>query len=96
VETETRRVFGDADRVRLSDAAARDFGAEPGVLAAYLYGSAARRTAARDLDVAVLFDGDVPVVSLERLAVALAHEGAPHGPAIDLRPLNGGGAPFSR
>jgi predicted nucleotidyltransferase len=83
-----RRVLGPADRRHLTDAAVRIFGAEPGVIAVYLYGSAARGEPARDLDVAVLFAGDVDVRSLERLAAALAHEGAPHGPEIDLRPLN--------
>jgi predicted nucleotidyltransferase len=91
---ETRRVFGPADRQRLIDAAARLFSGEPDVTAVYLYGSAARGEPARDLDVAVLFSRKVDLRSLERFASVLAHEGAPHGPEVDLRALNGAAPRF--
>lgn len=78
----------------MTDAAAHVFDAEPNVIAAYLYGSAARGEPARDLDVAVLFAGQADARSLERLAAMLARAGAPHGPEIDLRPLNGAGPRF--
>jgi predicted nucleotidyltransferase len=54
----------------------------------YLYGSAARGAEARDLDIAVLFREPFEPRDLERLAASLQARGAPHGPEIDLRPLN--------
>jgi predicted nucleotidyltransferase len=58
------------------------------VLAAYLYGSAARGEPAADLDVAVLFRGvGADARELERLATQLQVEGAPDGPDLDVRPL---------
>jgi predicted nucleotidyltransferase len=75
---------------RLECAAEQVFGAERDVVAVYLYGSAARAEPARDLDIAVLFRSapSAPAV-LERMAADLQRHGAPHGPEIDLRPLNG-------
>jgi predicted nucleotidyltransferase len=87
-------MFEEGDRQRLRDAAALVLAAEPDVLAAYLYGSAARGEPARDLDVAIVFKRDVDVRSLERLGSALAQAGAPRGPEIDLRPLNGAAPRF--
>lgn len=65
------------------------FGAQPDVLAVYLYGSAARGAPARDLDIAVLFDRPPDARILEPLARELQAQGAPGGPEIDLRPMNG-------
>ena len=83
-----RRLLSQAEHSQLAAAAARVFAAEPSVIAAYLYGSAARGEPARDLDVAVLFDAKVDPRVLEPLAAALQAAGAPSGPEIDLRPLN--------
>lgn len=84
-----RRQFGPDDIRRLKDAAERVLGERPDVVAAYLYGSAARGEPARDLDVALLFHGKVPSArELEHLASELQRMGAPHGPEIDLRAFN--------
>jgi predicted nucleotidyltransferase len=77
-----------ADHDRLLHAAEDVFEAEPAVLAAYLYGSAARGEPAGDLDIAVLVDGPVSPSQLEALAASLQAKGAPAGPPIDLRPLD--------
>ncbi len=78
-----------ADHERLARAAALVFGAEANVLAVYLHGSAARGEAAADLDIAVLFSGPFDALRLQALAARLQAEGAPQGPEIDLRPLDG-------
>jgi predicted nucleotidyltransferase len=83
-----RRRLSDAEFQRLRQAAEQVFGPRSDVLAVYLYGSAARGAAARDLDVAVLFHEPFKPGDLERLAANLQAQGAPHGPEIDLRPLN--------
>lgn len=90
----SRRVLGEPDRRRLAAAADRVFSTDAGVIAAYLYGSAARGEPARDLDVAVLFDGPFDPAVLEPLAASLERAGAPHGPDIDLRALNGSAPRF--
>ena len=89
-----RRPFGEAERRQLVGAAERVFSGQPGVIAAYLYGSAARGGPARDLDVAVLFDEPFDSGILEPLASALERTGAPRGPDVDLRPLNGAAPRF--
>jgi predicted nucleotidyltransferase len=83
-----RQTFDAASRERLVDAAEHVFRAVPEVVAVYLYGSAARGEAARDLDVAVLFDRPFDVRSLEPLAARLQAAGAPRGPEIDLRVMS--------
>lgn len=84
-----RRVLTEDDVQRLRRAAEAVLGRRRDVVAAYLYGSAARGEPAGDLDVAVLFRNDAPAAGeLERMASELQHQGAPHGPEIDLRPLN--------
>jgi predicted nucleotidyltransferase len=80
--------MAEEDRQRLVEAAAHVLSREPDVVAAYLYGSAARGEPAHDLDVAVSFEGRVDPRRLEPLAARLQAEAAPHGPEIDLRPLN--------
>lgn len=77
----------EADHERLAKAAARIFSSEPEVIAVYLYGSAARREPAADLDLAVLADAPIHPRRLEALAGELQGEGAPGGPEIDLRQL---------
>lgn len=82
--------FGPAEIERLGRAAQRVFGERPEVVAAYLYGSAARGEPAADIDIAVLFrDGSPNARELERLAAQLQADGAPRGPEIDLRPVAG-------
>lgn len=92
----TRRwLLAREDHERLADAARRVFASEPELLAAYLYGSAGRGEPAADLDVALLSDGPIrDVRRLEALAARLQAEGAPSGPAIDLRPLWGAAPRF--
>jgi len=89
-----RRVLDEPARRRLSDAAARLFSHHPAIVAAYLYGSAARHEPARDLDVAVLVDGPMEPQRFEMLAAVLEREGAPFGPDVDLRPLTGAAPRF--
>ena len=85
----TRRLIGARARQRLERASQGVLGSHPDVVAVYLYGSAIRGEAARDLDVAVLFRAEPPPPSaLEALAARLQREGAPDGPEIDLRCLN--------
>lgn len=87
--TVERRQFGPDDLRRLKNAAERVLGERPDVVAAYLYGSAARGEPARDLDIALLFRSEVPPArELEHLASELQRMGAPHGPEIDLRVFN--------
>lgn len=84
-----RRLLDPGELARLHAAAVAVLGSQDDVVAAYLYGSAARGEAAADLDIAVLFR-DAPVSGrLEQLAGELQRQGAPDGPEIDLRPLNG-------
>ncbi len=83
----SRRTVGRAELDALGEAARELFGAEPVVVAAYLFGSAARGEAARDVDVGVVTRCPVPSRTLERWASELQARGAPHGPEIDLRPL---------
>jgi predicted nucleotidyltransferase len=92
----TRKLLlGHEDHVRLVNAAVRVLEAEPEILAAYLYGSAARGEPAADLDVALLLKAPTLESSrLEALAARLQAEGAPVGPPIDLRVLWGAGPRF--
>lgn len=86
----SRRLLDATDLQRLKQGAEHVFGARSDVTAVYLYGSAARGESARDLDVAVLFRSEPPPPrELEELAAELQRAGAPHGPEIDLRCLNG-------
>lgn len=84
----------------LSRVAGEVFAAQPAVLAAYLYGSAARGEPAADLDVAVLLVASRDHAScpssavLEAMAGDLQRLGAPRGPEIDLRVLNGAAPRF--
>jgi predicted nucleotidyltransferase len=89
VSTGPRRVVDREAFERLRAAAERILSARPEVVAAYLYGSAARGEPAADLDVALLIDGEVDFRRLEALAALLEAEGAPAGPSIDVRPLGG-------
>jgi predicted nucleotidyltransferase len=83
-----RKLLLDADYQRLARASARVFEPEANVLAAYLYGSAARGEAAADLDLAVLLRSPVEPRRLEELAAELQICGAAEGPEIDLRALD--------
>lgn len=84
-----RRRLSARDLERLREAATTVLQPIPEVVAAYLYGSAARGEPARDLDIAILFRDELPPArDLERMAADLQRLGAPHGPEIDLRPLN--------
>lgn len=86
----TRRwLVDEAGEERLASAARSVFQDEPSVVAVYLYGSAARRQRAVDLDLAVLLDAPFDSARLERFASELQAVGAPSGPPIDLRPLSG-------
>lgn len=78
----------EADHRLLAEASLTLFSRERDVLAAYLYGSAARGEPAVDLDIAVMFGGEIDVRRLEALATELAARGAPRGPEVDLRSLN--------
>lgn len=63
---------------------------DPDIVAAYLYGSAARGEPAADLDVALLVPGSrFGSKRLEALAARLQAEGAPEGPDLDVRLLAG-------
>lgn len=88
------RVLSAADHARLVDGASRILGAVPEVIAVYLYGSAARDEPANDLDVAIVCDGPLTHARLEVLAAALQGDCAPHGPEIDLRPIDGAAPRF--
>lgn len=80
---------------RLAEAASRLCARHPAIVAAYLYGSAARGEPAADLDVALLFDErGVDAAELEALAARLEAEGAPQGPHLDVRPLRGANPRF--
>jgi uncharacterized protein len=75
---------------RLAGAAQRILSRHPDVVAAYLYGSAARGEPAADLDVALLLrDGGMGSRELEELTARLEAEGTPHGPPLDVRVLAG-------
>ncbi|MEO7092734.1 MAG: nucleotidyltransferase domain-containing protein [Polyangiales bacterium] len=92
---EHRRLVDAGLVTELVRVAADVFGPNESVLAVYLYGSAARGEPAADLDVAVLLEGErVPPAQLEAMASDLQRLGAPHGPEIDLRVLNGAGPRF--
>jgi predicted nucleotidyltransferase len=74
----------------LAAVAARLLAADPRIIAAYLYGSAARGEPASDLDIALLTrEESVDVGDLERIAARLQAEAAPSGPDIDVRFLAG-------
>jgi predicted nucleotidyltransferase len=91
----TRRwLLSEADRARLARAADEALRSEPGVVAAYLYGSAARGENAVDLDIALMLDAPLAPDRIEELASTLQVTGAPSGPLIDLRPLMGAGPRF--
>jgi predicted nucleotidyltransferase len=66
----------------------------PEVIAAYLFGSAARGEPAGDLDVALAVLAPPSTARLETLAANLQAEGAPNGPMVDLRPLWGSAPRF--
>jgi predicted nucleotidyltransferase len=92
---EQRRIVDESDFQRLEEAAREVFAPEPMVVAAWVYGSAARGEPAADLDVAVLLHGGaLGHARLEALAAKLQQRGAPHGPEIDLRPLDGAAPRF--
>jgi predicted nucleotidyltransferase len=92
---EQRKVVGASGFERLEGAAREVFASEPVVIAAWVYGSAARGEPAADLDVAVLLHGGVlGHARLEALAAKLQERGAPHGPEIDLRVLDGAAPRF--
>ena len=82
-----RRAVTSGEIAALRVAVEKVFAPEPNVVAAYLYGSAARGELARDLDVGVVTRTDVAYTTLERWASELQARGAPHGPEINLRPL---------
>ncbi len=90
----SRRLLAEPALERLAEIAVRVCAVEPGVLAAYLYGSAARREPAADIDVAVLLQQNADPRTLERIAAALQQEGAPAGPELDVRPLRGASPRF--
>jgi predicted nucleotidyltransferase len=83
------RVVPSARLARLKDTCTRVFADQPGFIAAYLFGSAARGEPAGDLDVAVLFRTPPPSRELDTLSARLQTEGAPEGPEVDLRLLAG-------
>jgi len=90
----SRKLLAEPALERLAEIARRVGAAEPDVLAVYLYGSAARREPAADIDVAVLLERNADLTTLERLAAALQQEGAPAGPELDVRALRGTGPRF--
>jgi predicted nucleotidyltransferase len=87
-------VLTAADHDRLVDAARAVFADAPEVIAAYLYGSAARGEPANDLDVAIVSGSSLTHARIEALAAQLQKKGAPHGPEIDLRPIDEAAARF--
>ena len=91
---EARRKLSVEELDRLAHAAQRLFAAIPEVVALYLYGSAARGEAARDLDLGVVVARPVPPATVEAWAATLQAEGAPAGPEIDLRVLSGAAPRF--
>ncbi len=87
--------IGPEDRELLARTAREVFAEHPDVLAAWLYGSAARGARAGDLDVAVLLADDPADASLvDRLASELHARRLPSWPEIDLRPIAGTSARF--
>ena len=85
-----KRILDPAAIQQLAEAAKSVLASRPEVAAAYLYGSAARGEPAADLDIAVLPRGaGLNANQLESIAALLQAEGAPQGPAIDVRPLAG-------
>jgi predicted nucleotidyltransferase len=91
---EPRRKLSEEEIDRLAHASRRLFASVPEVVALYLYGSAARGEAARDLDLGVVLAGPVPPATVEAWAATLQAEGAPAGPEIDLRVLSGAAPRF--
>ena len=89
-----RRLLTATEHEQLAEAAREVFGNQPDVIAAYLYGSAARDEPAADLDIAVLFRADADPARVEALAAELQARGAPRGPEIDLRLLRGAAPRF--
>jgi predicted nucleotidyltransferase len=89
VKTPAAQVVSSEALVQLKDAARRVFADQPGFVALYLFGSAARGEPAHDLDVGVLFTHPPSTLELESLTTRLQLEGAPRGPEIDLRLLRG-------
>jgi predicted nucleotidyltransferase len=95
VSAPAKRPVGRAAIEQLASAVARILSERPDVIAAYLYGSAARGEAAADLDIALLFrDADLDLRQLGELSARIQAEGAPDGPEVDLRPLAGTGPRF--
>ncbi|HEY3356391.1 MAG TPA: nucleotidyltransferase domain-containing protein [Polyangia bacterium] len=89
-----RRSLTREELERVRRAAAAVFAAGEDVLAAYLFGSAARAEPAADVDVAVLFRDAPDPRRLDALAAELQRDAAPAGLDIDLRPLNGASPRF--
>ncbi len=58
------------------------------VVVAYLYGSAARGEAARDLDVALVASELLPHAVIERWAAELQRRAMPRGPELDVRQID--------
>jgi len=92
--TVARRSVDDEALASLESAARDIFAHEPSVIAVYLYGSAARREQAADLDIAVVNREAVSHGVAERWAAELQRIGAPHGPEIDLRAIAGAAPRF--
>jgi predicted nucleotidyltransferase len=85
-----RRVLDEDDLRRLGAAVAGVFQGESDIVAVYLYGSAARGEAARDVDLGLLASGAVTPTRLRTFVEALYDRGAAPGPLdLDVRPLVG-------
>ena len=89
-----RRRLDAPELDELTAAAVEVLAAQPEVIAAYLYGSAARDEPAADLDIAVATRGPVTHRLLETIAAQLQARGAPRGPEIDVRSLYGAAPRF--
>ena len=83
-----KRIVDEAAIERLAQAAARVLSGRAEVVAAYLYGSAARGEPAADIDIAVLFgEPGLDTQELEAIAARLEAEGGSEGLHLDVRPL---------
>ncbi|MBM4319760.1 MAG: nucleotidyltransferase domain-containing protein [Deltaproteobacteria bacterium] len=94
-ERAQRTMLGEEIFARLQRAAQEILARYDGIVAAYLYGSAARREAAADLDIGlVLARPCTDPFWLIQVRAELEEAGRPLPLEIDLRCLNGGGPRF--